>query len=44
MTQAVATGSARVQALQRADGGWFFKVGDTDCGAGAGVACPNIAG
>ena len=44
VTQAVATGSARVQALQRADGGWFFKVGDTDCRAGAGVSCPNIAG
>ena len=44
VTQAVATGSARVQALQRADGGWFFKVGDTDCRAGAGVSCPNIVG
>jgi hypothetical protein len=44
VTAAVETGSARVHALQRADGGWFFKVGDTDCRAGAGVSCRNTVG
>jgi hypothetical protein len=44
VTQAVAAGAARLQALQRADGGWFFNVGDAGCGAGAGVSCPNTIG
>jgi hypothetical protein len=44
VTQAVTTGGARLQAQQRADGGWFFKVGETDCGAGVGVSCPNTIG
>jgi hypothetical protein len=44
VTLAVETGSARVHALQRADGGWFFKVGDADCRAGAGVSCRNTVG
>jgi hypothetical protein len=44
MTQAVSAGSARLHALQRIDGGWFFMVGDTDCRAGAGVSCRNTVG
>ena len=44
VTQAVSDGSGRVEALQQPDGGWFFQVGDTDCGAGPGVSCTNTVG
>jgi hypothetical protein len=44
VTQAVLNGATRLQQLQRADGGWYFRVGDTDCRAGAGVSCPNTVG
>jgi hypothetical protein len=41
---ALQDGGERLEALQNADGGWFFTVGDPDCGAGAGVSCPNTFG
>ncbi|MEI7745251.1 MAG: hypothetical protein WCK58_16065, partial [Chloroflexota bacterium] len=34
----------RIAALQHADGGWYFGVDDTDCGAGPGVSCANTFG
>lgn len=42
--QALATGGARLKALQNPDGGWYFYVGDTQCGFGPGVSCPNTLG
>src|SRR5262245_29211455 len=41
---AAAAGGAHLADLQNADGGWFFLADDTDCGAGAGVSCPNTLG
>ena len=41
---AIAKGADRLVSLQNADGGWFFTVGDLDCGYGAGVSCPNTFG
>jgi hypothetical protein len=41
---ALQAGADRLVSLQNADGGWFFYVGDTDCGFGAGVSCPNTFG
>lgn len=41
---AIAAGADRLVALQNADGGWFFTVGDANCGAGPGVSCPNTFG
>lgn len=41
---AIAAGADRLVALQNADGGWFFTVGDVNCGAGPGVSCPNTFG
>jgi hypothetical protein len=43
-TAAVVSAAARLQQLQNADGGWYFRASDTNCGAGAGVSCPNIIG
>jgi len=40
----VVMGASRLQQLQNADGGWYFRATDTDCGAGAGVSCPNLIG
>jgi hypothetical protein len=44
VSQSVAAGASRLQALQNPDGGWFFLVGTTDCGFGAGVSCRNTVG
>jgi hypothetical protein len=44
VTQAVLNGALRLANLQRIDGGWYFRVGDTDCRVGAGVSCPNTVG
>lgn len=44
VTQAVLTGATRLKSLQRGDGGWYFRVGDTDCRVGAGISCPNTVG
>jgi hypothetical protein len=41
---AMQAGGDRLVALQNADGGWFFVVGDADCGFGPGVSCPNTFG
>ena len=41
---ALAAGGQRLTDLQNPDGGWFFTVGDTDCGLGAGVSCRNTLG
>ena len=41
---AIQAGGERLEALQNPDGGWFFTVGDTDCGFGAGVSCRNTVG
>ena len=41
---AIDAGADRLVDLQNADGGWFFTVGDADCGLGAGVSCPNTFG
>jgi hypothetical protein len=41
---AVASGAARLEGIQNTDGGWFFNVGETDCGAGAGLSCSNTFG
>lgn len=41
---ALQEGGERLVDLQNADGGWFFTVGDTDCGSGPGVSCPNTMG
>ena len=38
------SGGNNLAGLQNSDGGWFFVVGDTDCGAGPGVSCPNTFG
>lgn len=40
----VVSGATRLQQLQNADGGWYFRAVDTSCGLGAGVSCPNIIG
>jgi hypothetical protein len=34
----------RLVDLQNPDGGWFWYTTDLDCGAGAGVSCPNTFG
>ncbi|MFA5910390.1 MAG: S8 family serine peptidase [Vicinamibacterales bacterium] len=44
VSQTIASGGARQQALQNADGGWYFEVTDTHCGLGPGVSCGNIIG
>ena len=44
VSQTIASGGARQQALQNADGGWYFNVADTQCGLGPGVSCGNIIG
>jgi hypothetical protein len=44
VTATVIAGGLRLQQLQNADGGWYFRASDTTCGAGAGVSCPNIIG
>jgi hypothetical protein len=41
---AIDDGATHLVTLQNGDGGWFFVVGDTDCGLGAGVSCPNTFG
>lgn len=41
---ALQLGGNRLVQLQNADGGWFFVVGQTSCGLGAGVSCPNTFG
>ncbi len=41
---ALRAGGDRLVALQNTDGGWFFTVGDSDCGFGLGVSCPNTFG
>lgn len=41
---ALQQGGDRLDALQNPDGGWFWYVGDIDCGAGPGVSCPNTIG
>jgi hypothetical protein len=41
---ALQAGGDNLAALQNADGGWFFTVGDADCGLGAGVSCANTFG
>lgn len=41
---AMQAGGDRLVALQNPDGGWFFVVGDADCGSGPGVSCPNTFG
>lgn len=41
---AMQAGGDRLVGLQNTDGGWFFTVGDTSCGLGAGVSCPNTFG
>jgi hypothetical protein len=41
---ALLAGGTRLVALQNPDGGWYWVVGDTDCGAGPGVSCPNTIG
>lgn len=41
---AMQAGGDQLVALQNADGGWFFFVGDPDCGLGSGVSCPNTFG
>jgi len=38
------SGGTRLANLQNPDGGWFFIVGDTDCGAGPGASCRNTFG
>jgi hypothetical protein len=43
-TTALQAGGERLEDLQNPDGGWFFDATDTDCGAGAGVSCPNTFG
>ena len=44
IAQGISAGAARLQTLQRTDGGWFFMVGDTDCSVGPGVSCRNTVG
>ncbi len=44
VAQAIALGGSRLQQLQQANGGWFFSVGQTNCGLGEGVSCPNLIG
>lgn len=41
---ALQAGGDRLVQEQNADGGWFWYADDPDCGAGAGVSCPNISG
>jgi subtilisin family serine protease len=44
ITATVVGGGTRLQQLQNADGGWYFRATDTTCGFGADVSCPNIIG
>ena len=44
LTSLLVSGSTRLQQLQNADGGWYFRATDTSCDLGAGVSCPNIIG
>ena len=44
VSQTITLGGSRQQQLQNADGGWYFAVTDTQCGAGPGVSCGNIIG
>ncbi len=46
ITQTVTSGGLRLQQLQNADGGWYFRATDTGCGANAfaGGSCDNIIG
>lgn len=44
VTAAVIAGDTRLQQLQNPDGGWYYLVGDPDCGAGTGVSCRNTIG
>lgn len=46
VTATVASGGTRLQALQNADGGWYFGATATDCGTNAfmGGSCRNIIG
>ena len=41
---AINAGADRLVSLQNGDGGWFFTVGDTNCGLGPFVSCPNTFG
>src|SRR5207247_9869200 len=44
VTQTVVDGGDAVRMLQNPDGGWYFRVGDTTCGMGAGVSCAHTIG
>lgn len=44
LTTLLLSGGIRLQQLQNADGGWYFRATDTNCGLGAGVSCKNIIG
>ena len=46
VTSAVIASGTRLQQLQNADGGWFFRADDANCGtnAFAGESCNNIIG
>lgn len=46
ITDTLIASGTRLQQLQNADGGWFFRAGDGDCGtnAFAGGSCNNIIG
>ncbi len=41
---ALQAGADRLVSLQNPDGGWFWTVGDLDCGLGVGISCANTFG
>ena len=44
VSQTIANGGTRQRGLQVADGGWYFRATDTQCGLGPGVSCGNTIG
>ena len=40
----IVSGGSRLQSLQNADGGWYYRAADTSCGYGPGVSCTNTLG
>ena len=44
VSQTIANGGTRQRGLQIADGGWYFRATDTQCGLGPGVSCENTIG
>ncbi len=44
VAQSISMAGSRLQQLQQVNGGWFFQAGQTNCGLGEGISCPNLVG